>query len=261
MLTKSQIDKILKGIHSGEIDIDNIPYELSAFTYSELIMFVESGFGKLDSAFKTAKMELYKGNVSAFSGAKTFQEVKDLTNYTFNTDGSKRKFKEFKELALDLDEQYNKRWLKTEQDTAFRIAQSADQWHDIEKTKDLFPMIQYQTALDEAVRHEHAAWDGIKRPVDDPFWDTRMPLNGWGCRCRVIKLREGKTTNLNTHLKDYNKNNPDAKVKSLKNSSDQFNVNPGKVDYIFDEKKHPYFKHTKSEDKAFKKAVKWDSKE
>ena len=246
MLTKSQIDKILKGIHSGEIDIDNIPYELSAFTYSELIMFVESGFGKLDSAFKTAKMELYKGNVSAFSGAKTFQEVKDLTNYTFNTDGSKRKFKEFKELALTLDEQYNKRWLKTEQDTAFGIAQSADQWNDIENDKDLFPMLQYQTALDERVRHEHAGWDGIKRPVDDPFWDTRMPSNGWNCRCRVIKLTEGTKSSL--------KGVP-------KNSSDQFNVNPGKVDYIFDEKKHPYFKHTKSEDKAFKKAVKWDSKE
>lgn len=241
-LTQSQIDKILKGIHSGDIDIDSLPDKLSAFTYSELITFVESGFGKLDSAFKTAKMELYRGNVSAFSGAKTFQEVKDLTNFVFNPDGSKRKFKEFREFAQPITEQYNVRWLKTEQDTAFAVSQGADQWNDFEKDKELFPMLKYQTAADERVRHEHAGWDNLVFPVDDSFWDTRMPSNGWNCRCQVIKLTEGKKSSLKG---------------VSKNSSEQFNVNPGKVDYIYDPKKHPYFKHTKSEDKAFKKAVTW----
>lgn len=260
-MTKKQIEKILKGIHSGDIDIDSIPHELSAFTYSELMTFVESGFGKLDSVFKTAKMELYQGNVSAFSGAKTFQEVKDLTNFTFNPDGSKRPFKEFKEFASGVSDKYNKVWLKTEQDTAFGVTQGADQWIDIEKEKELFPMLQYQTANDERVRDEHAAWDGIIKPVDSSFWDTRMPPNAFRCRCLVVKLSEGKNTNLDKHLKEYNKNNPDAKVKSLTNPSKQFNVNPGKVDYIFDPKKHPYFKHTKAEDKAFKKAIKWQSRD
>jgi len=245
-LTKSQIDKILKGIHSGSIDIDNIPNELSAFTYSELMTFVETGFGKLDTPFKSAKMDLYKGNISAFSGAKSFQEVKDLTLQTFNPDGSKRPFKEFKEFAKDINDKYNKAWLKTEQDTAFGVAQSADHWQDFEADKELFPMLQYQTAGDERVRSDHAGWDGITRPVDDSFWDTRMPPNDWNCRCSVIKLTEGTNSSL--------KGVP-------KNDSEQFSRNPGKEDFIYDEKKHPYFKHTKSEDKAFKKAVKWQSQE
>jgi SPP1 gp7 family putative phage head morphogenesis protein len=260
-LTQSQIDKILKGIHSGDIDIENLPDKLSAFTYDELIQFVERGFGKLDSALKVGKMELYQGNVSAFSGAKTFQEVKDISQFVFNPDGSKRKFKEFREFAQPITEQYNKVWLKTEQDTAFGVAQGADEWIDIEKDKDLFPMLQYQTAGDERVRADHAAWDGIIKPVDSSFWSTRMPPNDWGCRCSVIKLTEGEPTNLNKHLKEYNKNNPDAKVKSLKNPSQQFNENPGKVNHIYDPEKHPYFKHTKAEDPAFKRAITWQSRE
>lgn len=245
-LTQSQLDKIFKGIHSGSIDLDNLPDELSAFTYGELIRFVETGFGKLDSALKTTKMELYQGNISAFSGAKTFQEVKDLSNFVFTPDGAKRPFKEFKEFAGQINDKYNKVWLKTEQDTAFGVAQGADQWIDFEKDKDLFPMLQYQTSEDERVRPEHADWDGLKFPVDDSFWDTRMPVNGFNCRCTVIKLTEG--------AKSSKKGVP-------QNSSEQFSNNPGKVDYIFDPKKHPYFKHTKAEGPAFKKAVTWQSRE
>ena len=259
-LSKSKIDKIYKGIHSGAIDIDNLPNELSAYTYGELIKFVEHGFGNLDSGLKTTKFELYQGNISEFSGAKTFQQVKDMTNFVFNEDGSKRKFKEFKEYANTVNNQYNKVWLKTEQDTAFRTAQSADNWIEIEEDKELFPLLKYQTVGDERVRHDHAAWDNIVKPVDDPFWNTRMPINDWGCRCTTVQLRKGKETNLKEHLKEYNVKNPDKKVKSLKNESKIFSNNPGKVDYIFDMNKHPYSKHTKAETPAYKKATKWNEK-
>jgi hypothetical protein len=54
-----------------------------------------------------------------------------------------------------------------------------------------------------------------------------MPINDYRCRCAVTKLTEGKKSSL--------KGVP-------KNSSDMFNVNPGKVNYIFDENVHPYYK-------------------
>jgi SPP1 gp7 family putative phage head morphogenesis protein len=245
-LSQKKIDEIYRGIHSGAITIETLPDELSAYTYGELIKFVENGFGPLDNALKIGKMELYNGNISAFSGAKTFQEVKDLTNFVFNEDGSKRKFSEFKKFAGAINDKYNKVWLKTEQDTAFGVAQGADKWMDFEQDKELFPMLQYQTASDERVRHEHAAWDGLTFPVDHSFWDTRMPVNGFNCRCTVIKLTEGTKSSL--------KGVP-------KNSSDQFSNNPGKVDYIFDPEKHPYFSHTKAEGPAFERSITWASRE
>jgi len=241
-LSKKKLDEIFKGIHSGKISIDNLPKELSQFTYDELIKFVQQGFGDLNNELKVARMASYDNNIVAFSGAKTFQQVKDLNNFVLSPDGTKRPFKEYREFAQQINETYNVRWLKTEQDTAFGVSQSADQWLNIEAEKDLFPMLQYQTAADERVRHDHAQWDNIIRPVDDSFWDTRMPINGWNCRCTVIRLSEGESTSLRGVPK-----NEDA----------MFNENPGKVDYIFNEKKHPYFNHTRAEGPAFERALEW----
>jgi SPP1 gp7 family putative phage head morphogenesis protein len=41
----------------------------------------------------------------------------------------------------------------------------------------------YVTAGDDAVRPEHAEWEGITLPKDDDFWDDHTPPNGWNCRC------------------------------------------------------------------------------
>lgn len=37
-------------------------------------------------------------------------------------------------------------------------------------------------------REEHVALNGVIRRIDDSFWDTYMPPNGWGCRCEAIQL-------------------------------------------------------------------------
>lgn len=37
-------------------------------------------------------------------------------------------------------------------------------------------------------RPEHLAWDGLVLPLDDPWWDTHSPQNGWGCSCKKFAL-------------------------------------------------------------------------
>jgi hypothetical protein len=39
-------------------------------------------------------------------------------------------------------------------------------------------------------RPEHLAWDGTVLPLDDPWWDTHSPQNGWGCKCKKFTLSE-----------------------------------------------------------------------
>jgi len=37
-------------------------------------------------------------------------------------------------------------------------------------------------------RPQHLAWDGTILPLDDPWWSTHTPQNGWGCKCKKFML-------------------------------------------------------------------------
>ncbi len=39
-------------------------------------------------------------------------------------------------------------------------------------------------------RPEHVAWDGLVVPLDDPWWDSHSPMNGWGCKCKKFMYSE-----------------------------------------------------------------------
>lgn len=34
----------------------------------------------------------------------------------------------------------------------------------------------------------HQAWHGTILPIDDPWWQTHAPMNGWGCKCGIRAL-------------------------------------------------------------------------
>ena len=59
------------------------------------------------SLFSTKILEKKSQNIGRFSGAKTFQQAKDLTNLLYDNFGNKTEFKEFKALALETFETYN----------------------------------------------------------------------------------------------------------------------------------------------------------
>ncbi len=37
-------------------------------------------------------------------------------------------------------------------------------------------------------RPMHLSWNGITLPLDDPWWATHTPQNGWGCKCKKFML-------------------------------------------------------------------------
>lgn len=39
-------------------------------------------------------------------------------------------------------------------------------------------------------RPQHLAWNGITLPLDDPWWLTHNPQNGWGCKCKKFMLSQ-----------------------------------------------------------------------
>lgn len=53
-----------------------------------------------------------------------------------------------------------------------------------------FPFKMYKHS--DSVMHPrplHQSWDGLVLPVDHPFWLTHSAPNGWGCKCRIIGIR------------------------------------------------------------------------
>lgn len=46
----------------------------------------------------------------------------------------------------------------------------------------------YRHGGSEDPRPEHLAHDGRVVPLDDPWWDTWTPKNGWGCKCKKFAI-------------------------------------------------------------------------
>jgi SPP1 gp7 family putative phage head morphogenesis protein len=227
-LTDEQINTILDEIHNGTINRRNLPIHI----YTQLLaLFTEEienglvGLGEnqeIDDLFKD-----FSHSAGKFSAAKTFQQVNDLMNILFDEDGNKVTRDVFRSKGRKIFDLYNETWLQTELVTANAVAQGAQSWIDAQEDKETLPLLQYQTANDERVRESHAAWDNIVRPVDDPFWNTHMPPNGYNCRCIVIQLEEDEAEV--TQLDE-----------SVPNVTEPFNVNPGKSGNLFDPS-HPYY--------------------
>lgn len=77
-------------------------------------------------------------------------------------------------------------------DVNVRQAHAAGRWARIERNAATHPYILYRTMRDERVRLSHKAWDGVCLPVNDAWWDTHYPPNGWRCRCRAYAISQAE---------------------------------------------------------------------
>lgn len=102
--------------------------------------------------------------------------------------------------------------------TNLRTARAAGQWDRIARNAELQPYLVYELGPSSDHRPEHEAWAGLCLRVDDPWWSTHYPPNGWGCKCRVrpvAKPPEGAvTTAPETALRDW-KNPATGKVRRV----------------------------------------------
>lgn len=73
-------------------------------------------------------------------------------------------------------------------DTNFTQAHNAGCWRRFQANKELLPYLRYRIGYSVEHRQEHLKWDGIILPVDHPWWQTHMPMNGWGCNCWVEQI-------------------------------------------------------------------------
>jgi len=222
---KKIFDRKLKA--DGSIDPDT--FHTNA---NQLIKGIEEGFNTTmtNASFRDGRMQLMqrmRRNTFTFIAFKSHSNIAQVVNELKDPNGKLRSWPKFKKAALKIDKDYNVNWLKTEYNTAKASAQMADKWLKIEKRKDILPWLEYKTQEDDRVRRSHELLNGTIKKVDDPFWDTYYPPNGWGCRCYVLQHAEATEKDPEGY--------PDTKQ-----MPPAFRTNPGKTGKVWNER-HPYF--------------------
>lgn len=229
--TDKQISKLLDGIFDGSITEFDLPIDYYEAVVSYLKKGLYKGFG-MDLADATGKdLELLtalRENVYMFGAAKTYQEVKEISSLLVDDNGNIRTSSEFNKLGRETYDLWNNDWGKTEYNTAIGQGTMAVKWNEIEKNKAILPLLQY-SAIGDAC-DICAPLDGMVAAVDDPVWDSVMPLNHFNCLCTVLQLDEGEPTDGNEELVA----GVEEKMQPI------FVNNSGKTGEVFP-KDHPYF--------------------
>ena len=106
---------------------------------------------------------------------------------------------------------YNGAWLDAERSFTANSANSARDWQQFVKDRDIYHNLRFRTMGDENVREEHRALDGVVRPVDDTYWNTHTPPLGFLCRCWLEQTNESVTEAVYPTLPEQFLNNPGTK--------------------------------------------------
>lgn len=169
---------------------------ISILTTTEAQSFIEAHAHTLDSSFSQVPMSegmrrrLQRSDY-IFSGIKTFHELNEAFPSLIDENGNRKPFERFLNDVQAIDATYNQNYLRAEYNHAQASAEMAAKWEQFQQDGDRYNL-QYRTAGDDKVRPEHAALDRVTLPIDDPFWDTYYPPNGWNCRCTVVQVRKSK---------------------------------------------------------------------
>jgi len=220
-----------KAVHSGKLTPGQIDQEVTSFVANSLLKGVFTGFNgdfdTVDYASPDRKMLSYlEKNVFHFSAVKNYHEVVELNNAL--RDGDRvLTFNEFKQKAFAINDKYNANYLRAEYNHAVASSQMARRWVDIQEAKDTHGCLRYDTAKDDRVRQTHRGLEGVTKPIDDAFWDTWYPPNGWNCRCDVQQVPCSKVTE-------------DSKIVLPNDVPDMFKTNTAKLGMIYPPK-HPYW--------------------
>jgi len=147
-----------------------------------------------EKLFSHTRKELTKSVRSEFPNSKYGDKDYAVTNKLIkNIDTfSAYKSQNFSRLLKDAtDDQRNhimamySRQLKVESTMASRSVKAVSDWEKHIDTEELYPNLEYMRSRSVERRSEHLELVGTVRAINDPWWSTNYPPNGWSCKCWV----------------------------------------------------------------------------
>ena len=188
------IEEISQKLQNGDIRPSDLDKDLIEQIYNDVSQPVKEEFGQrwVDYDYKEPKalIQKFKKNLWQFSSAKTLAELEYINSLILDKNGRIKPEHQFMQDVKKANILFNRNYLQAEYQTAKRGAQMAHLWNKFLEQKEYYPNLVYRTVGDSRVRPEHATLNGIVKPIDDPFWKTYYPPNGWRCRCTVMNTAE-----------------------------------------------------------------------
>lgn len=77
--------------------------------------------------------------------------------------------------------------------TNLRASYAAGRWAQLNDPELIKVAPYWRYKHNESVLHPrplHKSWDGLTLRHDDPWWTGHFPPSAWGCRCKVVAVRE-----------------------------------------------------------------------
>lgn len=166
------------------------------------------------------KAQQFRHNASRFALYKADRHINELVAKTV---GIKDKAKRLK-AGRAVNAKYM-RFQGVEYAAMTTRARSSLQLLQFEKTKHIYPNLEWIMTRSVHPREDHLALVGLILPIDHPFWEEHQPGNEYGCKCDWKRTREPATANI-----------PDVQYRPSKG----LEGNPNATGLLINDN-HPYF--------------------
>ena len=144
----------------------------------------------------------YASTVSHLAGLDQIQSVLDSAYKVLESGGT---FADFQKLVDESGIELSEAHLDNVFRTNIQNAYAHGIWTQQQKNKANRPYLKYSSLTDSRVRPSHLALNNIVRHIDDSFWDTHYPPNGFQCRCGVGSLPDRQLRKICANLEIFAK--------------------------------------------------------
>ncbi|MDR0872997.1 MAG: DUF935 family protein [Prevotellaceae bacterium] len=175
------IEQLVNQIWEGKAKPADLNRDLVLKYYAGLSKATQNGWG--GGYYTNELTRQFRENLLKFSGAKSYnliQQIADLHK-------GKVAKEIFVEQAKKLVNAHNETWQAVEEKFAANSASSARDFQAYQQDADLYPNLKFRTMGDSNVRPEHAANEGVIKPINQ--W-TKIPPLDCGCRCWLEQTTE-----------------------------------------------------------------------
>lgn len=132
-------------------------------------------------------------NNGVFAAFKTHRMQNDVAALLLDSNGVRRSFKEWVELAKPIASHQVDSWFKTEYTTAIDRARLAADWKRFERNADILPNLEWLPSTSATPRKIHEPFYGLILPIKHPFWSKHKPHELWGCKCDLAATDAPRT--------------------------------------------------------------------